>query len=215
MNKSMIQIVAELTAKGHNIKYSIRKDGGILIRSIDGEHFTGAHGNARARTMVGAELSEARSTQLKYATQVRVHPVKIEVKEEIKEAYLRVKKIWNKAFRAKGGKPHPAGYFGWKRIKTSIKEWGEEEAMRRILEAEKYATGIAYSKNVKHLVDYIRMTAKQVESNELKQLAEDLADSAYTIRDEWILPAYEALYALNNGRDPKEVAQKVRRILRL
>lgn len=215
MNKSMIQIVAELTAKGHNIKYSIRKDGGILIRSIDGEHFYGAKGNARARAMVGATLSEARSAQLKYATQVRVHPVKIEVKEEIKEAYLRVKKIWNRAFRAKGGKPHPAGYFGWKRIKTSIKEWGEEEAMRRILEAEKYATGIAYSKNVQHLVDYIRMTAEQVESNELKQLAEDLADSAYTIRDEWTLPAYEALYALNKGRDPKEVAQKVRRILRL
>ena len=215
MNKSMIQVVAELTAKGHNVQYSIRKDGGILIRRIDGEHFSGAHGNARARAMVGAQLSEARSAQLKYATEVRTHPVKVEVKEDIREAYKRVKKIWNKAFKAKGGKPHPAGYFGWKRIKTSIKDWGEEEAMRRISEAERYATGVAYSKNVQHLADYIRMAGDDLESDELKQLAQDVIDNAYAIKDEWIYPAYQKLYLLNKGYEPKQIAQETRRILRL
>lgn len=211
----MIQIVNELISGGHQVDFYIRKDGGILIRKIDNEHFSGAHGNARARQMVGAQLSEARFKQLKYATQVRMHPVKLEVKDSIKEEYQRVKKLWNKAFKSKGGKPHQAGYFGWKRIKTAIKEYGEEEALRRIGEAEKYASGYAYTKNVQHLAAYVLEAGAKLQSNELLTLAQDIYDNAYSIKEEWIYPAYEKLYDLNHGVDPKQVAQDVRRILRL
>lgn len=211
----MIQVVSELISAGHDVKFYVRKDGGILIRQIDNEHFTGAHGNARARQMVGAKLSEARAKQLHYATQVRQHPVKVEVKDSIKQEYQRVKKLWNKAFKAKGGKPHQAGYFGWKRIKTSIKEYGEEEALRRISEAERYATGFAYAKNIQHLADYVLDAGIKLQSDEITQLALDIKENAYSIREEWIYPAYEKLYDLNHGIDPKQVAQEVRKILRL
>ena len=215
MASSMIQIVNELISGGHQVDFYIRKDGGILIRKIDNEHFSGAHGNARARQMVGAKLSEARFKQLKYATEVRMHPVKLEVKDSIKQEYQRVKKLWNKAFKAKGGKPHQAGYFGWKRIKTAIKEYGEEEALRRISEAEKYSTGFAYTKNVQHLASYVLDAGAKMQSDELLTLAQDIYDNAYSIKEEWIYPAYEKLYQLNQGVDPKQVAQEVRRILRL
>lgn len=215
MASSMIQIVNELISGGHQVDFYIRKDGGILIRRIDNEHFSGAHGNARARQMVGSQLSEARFKQLKYATQVRMHPVKIEVKDSIKEEYQRVKKLWNKAFKAKGGKPHQAGYFGWKRIKTAIKEYGEEEALRRIGEAEKYASGYAYTKNVQHLASYVLDAGAKLQSDALLTLAQDIYDNAYSIKEEWIYPAYEKLYELNHEVDPKQVAQDVRRILRL
>ena len=215
MNKSMIQIVAELTAKGHNIKYSIRKDGGILIRSIDGEHFYGAKGNARARAMVGATLSKARSAQLQYATRARMRPVRTTLSERVQQAFERVKKLWRKAFKAKGGKPHPAGYFSKRHIKYVYKQYGEEKALELIAEAERYATGIAYSKNVQHLADYIKMAGTQYESEELNKLADDILLNAHAIKEEWIYLAYQALYDLNTGKDPKEVAQKVRRILRL
>ena len=215
MASSMIQVVNELISGGHQVDFYIRKDGGILIRRIDNEHFSGAHGNARARQMVGAQLSEARFKQLKYATQVRMHPVKIEVKDSIKEEYQRVKKLWNKAFKAKGGKPHQAGYFGWKRIKTAIKEYGEEEALRRIGEAEKYASGYAYTKNVQHLASYVLDAGAKLQSDALLTLAQDIYDNAYSIKEEWIYPAYEKLYELNHGVDPKQVAQEVRRVLRL
>lgn len=214
-NKTMRQIVQELMAGGHQVDFYIRKDGGILIRSIDGERFSGADGNTRAREMTGQEISVARAKQLSYALEVRQHPVKIEVKDSIREAYLRVKKKWNKAFKSKKGIPHPAGYFGWKRIKTAIKDYGEEEALRRINEAEKYASGIAYSKNVEHLAGFIKDAGTKYGSQELIKLAEDLLANAYAIRDEWILPAYEKLYDLNDGIDPKQVALETRRILRL
>lgn len=212
---TMAEIVAELQKEGHSVTYYIRKDGGILIKSIDGEMFSGAHGNARARAMIGTTISEAREAQLKFALRQRGKLKKVKVPDKVMTEYERVKKIWRKAFRAKGGKPHPAGYFPKNRIKRILKEYGEEEAMRRISEAERYATGFAYSKNVEHLADYIRMTADQLDSNELRKLADDIEANAYSIKEEWIAPAYEALYKINDGLDPKQVAQNVRRILRL
>ena len=216
----MRTIASELMSTGHKIEFYARKDGGILITSIDGQRFSGAEGNKRARSMTGQTLSEARLTQLKYATGTRKELntpslKKTTINDSIKKEYQRVKKMWTKAFKAKEGKPHKAGYFGVARIKKSIRDYGEEEALRRIGEAEKYASGIAYSKNVEILASQIEIAGTDAESDELIQLAQDLRDNAYSIRDEWIQPAYEALYKLNKGVDPKEVAKNVRNILRL
>lgn len=217
---TMMQIVQELISQGHQVDVYIRKDGGILIKSIDGQRFSGAKGNTRAREMTGQKLSEARFAQLKFATgtrkQLRTPSLKkTEIKDAINEEFKRVKKIWNKAFKARKGKPHPAGYFTKARIKKAIRDFGEEEALRRIGEAEKYATGVAYDKNVKYLVAYIRSSAGQYESQELASLADDIEANAYAIREEWIVSAYDELYKLDKGVSPQEVASMVRKILRL
>ena len=209
----MLEVVRTLQAKGHIVDYYVRKDGGILIRSIDGERYTGASGNAKARAMAGTTLSEARAKQLKYATRSRMSPLNIE--DAIKQEWARVKKKWNKAFKSKGGKPHPAGYFGWRRIQYSIKHYGRAEALRRISEAEKYASGIAYSKNVQNLATFVRTSGNNYNSPELLKLADDIEANAFSIREEWIQPAYDALYQLNRGVEPKQVASDVRKILRL
>ena len=211
---TMIEVVGLLSSQGHSISFYVRKDGGILIRSIDGQHYSGAKGNIRARELAGVKISEARRAQLKYATRAR-RVKKPTLDDEIRKEYERVKRKWNKAFKSKGGKPHPAGYFGWNRIKYSLENYGKEEALRRIREAEKYTTGIAYSKNVEHLAYYINEASIDYNSPELAKLAEDLSNNAYAIRDEWILPAYKALYKLNDGVAPEEVARMTRAILRL
>ena len=211
---TMIEVVQQLQAQGHEVDFYIRKDGGILIRRIDGEKFQAAKGNARARQLVGATISEARISQLKYATrqQRKKH---ISVEDEIQREFYRVKKIWKKNIKPKKGKPHHAGYFGWARIEYSIKTYGKEEALRRIAEAERYATGVAYSKNVQYLAEYIEMTANDINSPELEQLAKDIKANSYAIREEWIVPAYQELYKINDGVDPKQVAKNTRLILRL
>ena len=218
-NQSMMSVVAELMSEGHTIDFYIRKDGGILIKTIDGEHFKGAKGNTRARQLAGVQISEARFQQLKYATTTRAayRKLKKEVSmdDQIEKEYARVKKMCDKAFKAKGGKPHPAGYFGKTRILDSIKKYGKAEALRRIQEAERYSTGLAYSKNVKILAIHIQNAALASDSRELAKLAEDVEKFAYMIREEWIEPAYNALYKLNKGQPAEEVARKVRAILRL
>ena len=212
---TMMEVVRQLQAQGHEVDFYVRKDGGILVKNIDGEKFTtGASGNARARQIAGASISEARISQLKYATRAR-GVKKPSLDDEIYSEFIRVKKKWNRAFKAKGGKPHPAGYFGWNRIKYSIEHYGRDEALRRIREAERYASGIAYTKNVEYLATQIENAGNKLQSQELLTLAEDLRDNAYSIRDEWIKPAHDELYKLNKGVPPKEVAPAVRKILRL
>lgn len=212
----MISIVNELISQGHQVDFYIRKDGGILIQRIDGRQFSGAKGNAKAREMVGQSLSEARMKQLKYATATRKAQRKLpQMDDAVSKEYERVKKLWNKAFKSKKGMPHPAGYFGKGRIRYSQQVYGTEEALKRIKEAERYATGIAYSKNVAILASFVKNAGIQYQSDELLSLAKEIEDNASAIREEWIEPAYKALYDLNHGVDAKEVARNVRRILRL
>ena len=209
------EIISRLQVEGHEVEYRVRSDGGIIIKRIDDQRFTyGATGNVAARQMVGADISEARIKQLKYATKSH-QAKKPSLDEEIEREYRRVKRKWNKAFKAQKGKPHPAGYFGKRRIRYAMEKYGKEEALRRIREAERYASGIAYSKNVQILAAFIRSAGDRFQSAELVKLSEDLVDNAYTIRDEWIQPAYDELYKLNSGTPPKEVARNARAILRL
>lgn len=209
------EIIKTLESQGHEVEFRVRSDGGIIIKRIDDQRFTyGATGNVAARQMVGADISEARIKQLKYATKSH-QAKKPTLDEEIEREYRRVKRKWNKAFKAQKGKPHPAGYFGKRRIRYAMEKYGKEEALRRIREAERYASGIAYSKNVQILAAFIRSAGDRFQSAELVKLSEDLVDNAYTIRDEWIQPAYDELYKLNSGTPPKEVARNARAILRL
>lgn len=211
----MIEVVSMLRSQGHQVDIYIRKDGGILVKGIDGQRFPrGAAGNTAARRMAGASLSEARGAQLRYATRARKLR-KPSLDDEVKAEWRRVKKKWNKAFHSQKGKPHPAGYFGWNRINRAIKEYGREEALRRIKEAEKYASGLAYSKNVEQLAGFIMDAANKYNSDALRALSSDLIENAYMIRDEWIYPAYERLYDLNKGQEPAQIAKDVRKILRL
>ena len=211
---TMREVVRQLQSQGHSIDFYVRKDGGILIRSIDGQRFQGAKGNILARQLVGVKISEARSAQLKYATRAR-RVKKPSLDDEVRKEFERVKKKWNKAFKARNGKPHPAGYFGWKRIKYAIENYGKEEALKRIREAEKYASGIAYAKNVEILARYIQSVGEALSSEDLIDLAQDLIENAYAIQEAWIAPAYDQLYKLNQGVAPKEVARMTRAILRL
>ena len=96
-----------------------------------------------------------------------------------------------------------------------MKHYGKKEALRRIFEAERYATGLAYSKNIQILASFINSAGIQYNSQELIKLAEDVEENAYAIREEWILPAYDELYKLNKGIPPKQVAKNTRKILRL
>ena len=58
------QLVQQLQSQGYQVKYHIRKDGGVLISSINGAKFKGAKGNIYARQLLGVEISQRRSQQL-------------------------------------------------------------------------------------------------------------------------------------------------------
>ena len=209
---TMREVVSKLQRQGHKVEYYQRKDGGILVRSVDGVKFpSGASGNAYARDLAGVKVSEARTTQLSYAMRQRgKRQVKVEVPDNLKTYYKEVKKKWSKVFKSKGGKAHQAGYMGYNKLKKILKEQGEEEAFSWIAEKEKYASGIAYYENVRILSAFIKDAGRSKKSQELIEIADYLINNAYSIREEWISKAYEIMYKVDKNVPPEEIARQLK-----
>lgn len=202
------QIAKELTAQGYDIRYRVRKDGGVLITKIDNKRFVGATGNKLARQMVGQDISEPRRAQLERITRERIDV------ENLYKEYRRVKRKWTK-----GNLPKNAGKLTFKKFKKAIKEKGKAEALRFLGEKEKYASGLAYSKNIEALASYVEQTASLIEVDEFYDLAEEIRVNDGNIRDEWIQPAYDELYRVNT--EPltdsliNDIVRNVKRILHI
>lgn len=202
------QIAKELTAQGYDVRYRVRKDGGILITKIDNQRFTGATGNNVARQMTGQDISEARISQLERITRERTDI------ENLYKEYRRVKRKWTK-----GNLPKQAGKLTFKKFKRAIKEKGKAEALRFLGEKEKYASGIAYSKNIEALASYVEQTASLAEIDEFYGLADEIRNNDGNIKDEWLQPAYDELYRVNT--EPltdsliNDIVRNVKRILHI
>lgn len=208
-------IVELLKKQGHKVKYTKRSDGGLIITEIDGSKYKGKKGNAEARRLTGTSLSEAQIKQLKYISSVRFKKGYNPLPKDIKSEYLRIRKKWNKAFRAKDGKPNPVGYLNWRRISKKLHEEGPEAALSALSEAERYASGVAYSKNVMILAQFVASAAGDFDDPDLAKLSEDIILNASNIKEENIYQAYEELYKLNKGIEPKTIVYNVRKILKL
>ena len=213
MQKNMRAVVSELQALGHDVEYYVRSDGGILIRKIDGNKFSGASGNIQARRLTGEELSVRRAMQLTRATEKRAKYKGMNIPtipDYYKKELAKVQRHWRKKVDvSKTGQPTLA------KLRWRLINEGEESAKRLLGEWEKYTQGIAYTEVVKALHDYIVEFNNDDNNPELDKLAEDIWANRDNIRDEWILPAYQALYKLNNGQPVEDVINNVRAILRL
>ena len=209
------QIVDKLRQEGHSITFYVRKDRGILIKTIDGQRFTGAEGNKVVRAMTGQTLSTKRSEQLSRITYTGKRAKAYFEDREVKRLLQRVQRKWNKAFPHKRGETPPVGLKTSKKVKWSLENRGREETIRLLTEAERYASGKAYTENIRQLADYIEDAGLKYQSDDLLQLANDIRENAWMILEESIKPAYEMLYNLNKEYDPRNIANNVRKILRI
>lgn len=210
---NMRQVVAQLEKEGHVVEYYVRNDGGILIRSIDGARYTGASGNKVARWMTGQELSQRRASQLERITYTGKRAKKIITNQKIRKALDRVQKKWRKAFPHGRGETPSVGLKTAKQTKWNLEHKGEEETLRLLKEAEKYAEGYAYAKNVEQLIDVIDSYLEVKPSDELKEVRNYILEHKDTFREEWMSDVYQSLYLLNKGYSGKEVADKIKIII--
>ena len=209
------QVVNQLRNEGHSVTYYVRKDGGILIKTIDGQRFTGATGNMYARAMTGTTLSTKRATQLANITWSGKRAAKHIEDREIKRMLQRVQRKWNKAFPHKRGEIPPVGLKTSKKVKWSLEHRGREETIRLLSEAERYASGKAYTENIRQLADYVQDAASKYQSSELQELADSIRENAWMINEDAIKPAYDELYELNKGKDIRDIVKNVKRILQI
>lgn len=222
-HKTMREVVSDLEKQGHSVTYYVRKDGGILIQSIDGQRFTGATGNMYARAMIGETLSTKRANQLSRITWSgkRAKSQISNKYKKIKDKLKQVQRKWREAF----GVNPPVGKKTSKKVKWQIENKGVEETERLLNEAERYAKGQAYTKNIGYLVDRILDYAEKFKIKndgkpsdvqlKLINLADEIMDNKDKIMEKKILVAYEALYDLDHGIPPEDVINNVRGILGL
>ena len=151
----LITIVKNLQNAGVNIKYRIRKDGGILVTEVDGMRFSGAYGNSFIRSMTGESLSEAQIKQRqKIKPPKKVAPMarkKEEVPEDVKRQIKKLQRLYR--VDEKKGKPTIKN---WRYVKE---KYGDQEANRLLQQSEYYIRGIAYTENIEALIQRLTQLA--------------------------------------------------------
>lgn len=202
MAVKMIDIVKLLQSYGHNVQYRVRKDGGILITSIDGGKYTAAKGNETARNMAGVSLSPKRATQLQSIRPKRLPALDPNLKKEI----VKTQRIWNKLKKAgqqKGVAPEVYGKISTKKFREREEELGTAETIKSLQELQRYAKGLAYSKNIDALLQRIDQMLPHLDEDERINFEEvyDLIDmNRETFREEWISPIYNIIYDFDNNK---------------
>ena len=199
------QMITELRKKGHKVNARKRKDGGMIIKSIDGRKFTGAKGNAEARRLLGVTLSEKRKSQTSHNVEkfIKAKKKTKTLEDKVKKRLRQVQKKWRKN-KVKGELNAP-------NTKKYLKEYGYEATMAHLRTMERYGEGYAYEKNVEYLAQYIEGIAESIKDEQIKREVKNCAEvvRAYTefFKDEWIQPIYSFWYTVRNTGFDRAIAE--------
>lgn len=210
------ELVKELRSQGHQVEYYNRKDGSILIRSIDGIDYKGAAGNAVARAIgqsmdLNAKLSQARKTQLKI---IKPKGTRTPLPKALEVKLKKVQKLYNK-----NKIPISQGRITKRQIRQIVQEEGVKAASKKLTQAQRYAEGYATNATIDAFLTAIQSYRKlfqqgSQEYQALKKLEDDIRISSGIIKDEYIYPAYKRLYDIKKD-NVLDVVDDVRKILRL
>lgn len=197
--------VQALKKQGYKIKFRNRSDGSIVVTSVNGKSYKGKEGNALVRSLTGQTLSERRVRQLHskpLLTKKGQWGHKLTRKLTDREWKRRVRRV-QREFRkndVKKGTPR------MRNIRYTLEHYGQEEALRRLKQAERYAKGIAYPENIEALAKRIRLDANKLDEGKVKKDAMSLADwleaHAYsdTITEDQLEQLIDALYDSEQGK---------------
>lgn len=211
MNVSLIEIIKRLVAQGHKVEYTHRKDGGYVIRRIDGTHYSGKTGNAMARIIAGAKLSEARQVQLARIKTPKGkwgHQKKMPIPDDVKKALRKVQQEWRKKH------PDIRGTATTSNVRYYLEKYGKEATMIALDKAHRYAMGYAYIDNVNFLIERINNDLSIDNDPDMIDIVELIERKKIEFKEEWIAPCYQAIYEWEKGAiTGQECARRIRAIL--
>ena len=199
LNMTVRELYSELIKKGYNVTYRIRKDGGILITSIDSHKYKGATGNRVARMLLGQDISERRKAQLTKITRQRVkHPRKlvIETPEDLERYRKRVMRKWRKA--------NLTGSISKRNLRSIIEDRGIKGAETYLMEMERHTEGKAYYGAVEGLLDRIRedisVIDDSIDIDNLQQAYDLIKKNKEDFKQEWLFPIFDSLYDFEQNK---------------
>lgn len=206
------KIIETLKETGYNVSFYKRKDGGIRITRINGETFSGSTGNQKARTIVGASLSEGQVRALSKLTtpkgkgnynKRRRSPLDEETKKRIQKLQRQYRKAGKKE-----GKPTIRNY------RYVLKTKGKKEADRLLRQSERRILGLAYVENVNALILRISADLDKKPSQVMRQALQRIRELREIFKDSWIPEIYEIVYMWEQGvMEGDEAGQKILAII--
>ena len=211
-----IKEIAEILAEqGHNIKIRKRSDGGYIISGIDSERFSGASGNIRARQIVGATLSAARSYQLaRIRPPKNVSPVKRKMTplpQELLKEMRKVQRQWRK------NHPDIAGTISTKGLRYQYEKYGEEMAKASLNKAFRYSQGYAYLENVNWLIERLTTDRNKLDGYDasvIDDIINQIKMKQLSFKEDWISEIYEEIYEFEKGQiEADELARRIQNIM--
>lgn len=202
----LINIIKELKKLGHSVAYTHRKDGGYVIRRIDGISYAGKLGNQVARNLVGVKLSTAREVQLK---RIRTPKGKRAVKRAklpdiLLKKLKRIQRLWRKE--------HPTiqGTASLRNVRYYYETYGEEKTILELEKSYRYAQGYAYIENVKWLIQRIDIDLSKNYNKEMKDVRDLIYSKMMVFREEWFSTIYyEAVYPWEQNKMSGEESARI------
>lgn len=197
----LIEIIKELRNMGYDVSARKRTDGGYIITEINGEKYTGAHGNTRARTIVGASISEAKAAQLSFNVEKYIKgqkKVKDTLDDEMIKELRKTQRAWNKARKQSGV---DFGRVTKRKLRYKVKTEGRSGALVYLQRMRRHAEGIAYPENVMHLLSRMkraRIRIHQGNISDWEDLITKIESIAENFLEKWIAPIYEIIYDIEN-----------------
>lgn len=206
------QIVMELIARGHKVNYYVRKDGGLVIHSIDGTHYSGKTGNAVARKMLGVALSTRRKVQLeRINTQRNWKKSQTPIPEDLEKYRLKVNRLLRKSVKV--------GTLSKRNLREMIEERGVEGAWEYLKEQERRARGLAYNSVINGLLARLeedKLTAPIEEQEKLDSLIQDIRNNMDNISFDSVFRIFDELYNYEMGQlSIDTLVSRVRSILKI
>lgn len=193
------QLVNQLRNQGYNVTFYVRKDGGILITSINGEKFKGAKGNVYARSLLGEVFSERRTAQLTKITRERVRKprkIPVETPEDLERFRKRVMRKWRKAGLT--------GSISKKNLRKMIEDRGFEGAKEYLENMERHTQGKAYFGAIEGLLARIQNDIEVItdgsEIDYLQKAYDLIDDKKEDFKQEWLFPIFDSLYNFERGQ---------------
>lgn len=148
-------LISQAKEQGMNIKATKRKDGGYIVRAIDGTKYTGKEGNKALRNIMGTSLSQAqieqrRANRVEIEQLKKLEPFKNTYSDKLLKEAAKTKEFVEKSLAAQGlnGSWNP-----FKSIEYyKSKGYDEERVAEMISNIRTKAAGFAYADNVEAFI---------------------------------------------------------------
>ena len=202
-----LEDVVQAFSKVYDIEYIKRKEGGIIIVSINGVKYNGKSGNVYFRKLANAPLSTAQkeairagSSKKKAIAQAKAQGLpkprkarKIKPIKLGKQLSKRLRKV-RKAFKELDeNQKRIVGTPTRKKILQSLKREGRKATIQKLKEAERYATGKIYSAQLDFMITRIEETG-EMRGEDVSELVDFLRSHKNSFYEERFIAFKEELY---------------------